>query len=185
VTPLSVVRAAILAAELAAWPGPHGDTEAPECRQERLGTIALATELETHPAPPAWRYGSDELRDAALVVTWWESGRWRLDVHDGRRKGDRGRSACLGQIMRGAWYHGERWRALMGTDMESTRQCVRAVVRVLTHHANRCLPSWQETLTVPALARVLSGYASGYSCGGTVGQSQARAWHWWRVRQMR
>jgi hypothetical protein len=142
-------------------------------RALRLSVIALAIEAETADAD-GWHEGwsREDWAWMALVKTWWESGRFRLEVHDGRKRGDHGRSVCVGQIMNGG-------PDLVGTDYESTRRCYREVLRILHLHQMRCRV-WAPT--AGGVTRVFSGYGSGYACSSEWSSSRQRAGMWARLR---
>lgn len=141
-------------------------------RAARLSVVALAIEAETTEAD-AWHEGWSraDWAFAAFTKTWWESGRFRLEVHDGRKRGDNGQSVCLGQVMGGG-------AELVGTDFESTRRCYREVLRILHLHQMRCRV-WEASIA--GVARVFSGYGSGYSCSARWSSSRERAGMWWRL----
>jgi hypothetical protein len=138
---------------------PPDEIETPDARAARLAVIATAVELETRDA-----------LEAALVAETIqvESGRLRLDVHDGRRLGDEGRAICLGQVWRQTWLPRREWAALPGTDLDSTRRCVRAVVRV--YRSARC----------STLERQINAYATG-SCSRSWSGAKARLHGAWKL----
>jgi len=168
------IGAAVLWAALA-LPHPvcsHGACESGSERFGRLVTIATAIELETEGADE-WLSGwtRQDWAAAALVKTWAESGRFDRRVHEGSRRGDAGRSWCLGQVMGGG-------KRLAGIGLEPTRACYRETLRILLLHACRCRvgPASQT-----AVARTFGGYGTGYSCS-VLPWAGRRAWMWQRVR---
>lgn len=154
------------------WYPPGRCPETHAERAERLTVIALAIEAETEDAD---LWAEDWTREdwawAAFAKTWAESGRFRLEVHDGRRRGDNGKSVCLGQIMHGG-------ESLVGTSLEATRRCYREVFRHLQLHQQRCrvfVP------TVTGVSRVFAGYGTGHSCSATRSWAVRRAAMWGRL----
>lgn len=146
-----------------AWAKPSKrEEETHEVRAARIQMIADLTVEEAGPAAreQGWFWSESDLAMAAFTKMWYESGRFSLKVHNGTFRGDHRKSVCLGQIMFG----GER---LVGTDRESTRRCIDAVMKHLIMHQKRCLnpktppSSW-------AVAKVFSGYGTGYSCSESV-----------------
>mgnify|MGYP006908298693 CR=1 FL=1 len=145
-------------------------------RAERGAVIALAIDAETRDADewaPGWSRG--DWAWAAFVKMSAESRFFAIEVHDGRARGDNGRSVCLGQIMGG----GER---LVGTDYASTRRCVHEVLRHMQLHRERCRV---RRATPTGIARVFAGYGTGHSCdpdfvsrhgGGRFARRRAAEW---------
>lgn len=126
--------AAIVALALAA-PRPGRDTESAEDRTARVTTIAIAAaEAAESDEGDAWPWDRESLAVAALAVTWHESIRWSRWVHAAPWVRDvRGtRATCLGQIHVTPWVPIAEWRTLAGVDVEPTRRCLGAVVRVLS-----------------------------------------------------
>ena len=162
------------------WYRPGSEPETPLERAQRIQTIVEAIALETAEPPELWPWPAEDLALAVLVMTWSESGRWRLEVHHGSRMGDKGRARCLAQVWPGFLATRSEWRRSAGSDLESTRLCVRLAVRHLTFHADRCrvpmAPSERQ------MARIFSGYASGYSCSPRWLTSVSRAALWGRLR---
>lgn len=155
-----------------ALPMPARSSETGAARAERMATIALAIDAETADAD-AWRDGwtRADWAWAAFAKAWHESGRFDLRVHDGRVRGSLG-ERCLGQIMVAT-------DAIVGTDYDSTRACVRESLRILRLHAARCRVG---AAGVAAVTRVYSGYGTGGSCSATARWSSRRAWMWARLR---
>lgn len=144
-------------------------------RAERLAVIALSIDAETVDADdwaPGWR--REDWAWGAFVKMRAESRFFAVEVHDGRARGDRGRSVCLGQIMDG----GER---LVGVDYASTRRCVHEVLRHMVIHRERCRVGPASLL---AVASVYVGYGTGGQCrpdyrakhGGRFGLRRAAEW---------
>lgn len=169
------IAAALYTAALT-LPGPYYPPgRAPETcaeRAERVAVIALAIEAETHDADHwAEEWSREDWAWAGFAKTWAESGRFRREVHDGRLRGDRGVSVCLGQIYGGG-------EALVGVDFDATRRCLREVFRHLQLHQQRCRV-WKPTVT--GIARVFSGYGTGHSCSASRSWAVRRAALWARL----
>lgn len=184
-------------------PGPHypkgKNPETNEQRAKRLQMIVRSTIDESKVAKGThgeeWIWSRDDLAWAAFVKMWWESGRFSLKVHNGKYRGDGGRSVCLGQIMHGS-------KKLVGTDPESTRKCVAKVMSILILHQNRCL--LKSTPSAWAMSVIYAGYGTGYSCNANTymikkdyhgnpllnkkGEpikdywARNRGWMWWQMR---
>jgi hypothetical protein len=145
-----------------AMPGPS-EKEEPRDRAGRLATIAIAIVEETRDDIgwfPSWQH----YHRASLVAvkTYHESGRWRLDVHNGKRRGDQGRSVCLGQIMSGHWIDVDLHRSLPGTDMASTRRCIKVTTAYLSRARRMCSSGLNPSMN--AAARAYALYGTGYRC---------------------
>ncbi len=167
--------------------GPAGDTEPPDARAARLGTNAEAIALEATTPPPGWPWGSVELA-GGVVATWNEEGaRMALAVHTGQRRGDRGSSACQGQVKQGLHVTRAEWHASMGTSLEATRMCARLTARILALHARRCLGKKPQA-NAWNFAIVVAGYGSGWSCNARMRHRDdlrffalERGRHWWLI----
>lgn len=154
-------------------PPPYRLHESTDERALRLATIAMAIDAETEGADdwsPGW--SREDWAWLVFAKAWHESGRFDVRVHDGRLRGDDGRSVCVGQIMNG----GDR---LVGVDYDATRACVRESLRHLTLHTSRCRVG---PATQTAATRVYSGYGTGHSCSATMRWAQSRAWLWSTLR---
>lgn len=181
---MTQLAAALLATALAApgpWYPPGKDPETPCERHQRYETITTALAVEAEELQ-GWGWSTPDRAWAGYVVTRAESGRWRLEVHDGTRRGDNGESVCLGQIRGGG-------DGLVGTSPEATRACVRAVYEHLAHHWDRCL--YRRTKpSAWAMGAVFAGYGTGHSCDPLhdsphLGRGWAlkRGQSWWAVRR--
>lgn len=162
------------------WYAPNAAPETPEQYAARVEMIARATVEETSVPPEEWPLAPNDLAAAVAVVTWEESGRYRLDVHSGARRGDRGEALGLGQIhfWPGMMSRAE-WRESAGADELSTRAHVRLVAKILAFHAQRCRVTSANRREI---SKVFSAYGSGYSCSPTWQTSQRRARLWARLR---
>lgn len=115
------VAAALLGVWLALQPHGSDEHEDETERRSRIETIAAAVVAET-----------DNDLEAALVAATIEHEGEHLSrrVHEGRKRGDSGRAYCLGQVHAQRWLPAAALPRTVGTDVESTRRCVRAVVRL-------------------------------------------------------
>src|SRR5262252_7139787 len=145
---------------------PGRDPETAAERAHRIELIVSAAVSEAK-AVAGWPGTQEELATAILSVTWFESRRWALEVHDGARRGDKGASVCLAQI----WTYD---RTLAGTSPEATRRCFRRAAEILALHANRCgIRRIDET----QMARLLGAYGTGRTCH-TMPWAKKRAHLW-------
>jgi len=102
----------------------------PEATEEttyRYATIADAIHRASN--------GDPEMELYLTATTFHESG-WKLPVHDGTKRGDGGRSWCLGQILLGR--NSPRGMELVGTDPASTERCLETSARYLRHGTVVC-----------------------------------------------
>lgn len=173
-----------LLALMLALPAP-AYAEREDSRAERFATIALATADATELDSEGWPYDPRDLATAALVVSWYESGRWNPRVHSGLRKGDHGRSHCLGGIMRGTgWWTLDEWKRSVGFDLGSTTTCMRLTTRALARHAGRCFGRNPGKLDGWKMAIVFYAYGSGKGCVKRPPKwAQSRASTWARVER--
>lgn len=163
------------------WHAPGTNPETPVERRERVETIVEAIVAETAEPPEAWPWPAPDLAYAVLVKTWYESGRWRLEVHRGSKTGDGGKARCLGQLHQSSLVSREEWLGSVGTDAASTRLCVRLVARVLAFHAARCRVGRRPSTR--RLAAILAGYGTGGSCDPNhVSPHLGKAWALKRAR---
>jgi hypothetical protein len=139
---VTYVGAALVAAWLALQPHSSDEYEDPTARAHRVETIAAAVVAET-----------DDDLEAALVAATIEHEGEHLSrrVHEGRQLGDHGRAYCLGQVHAQRWLPRDELVRTVGTDLESTRRCVRAVVVVY-----RMIPC--------TLRGKINSYATGRGC---------------------
>ena len=176
--------AEILLAIALSLPTPwYGQGKAPETEleyRERLQTIATAIALEAE-ANEDWQWDSTSLA-AATFVTWYSESRFALEVHSGSRKSrfgeDAGKARCLGQLHKTGWVPKSVWKDLAGTDLEATRRCARATMKVLAMQGRRC--KMKDKPNLWALARMEAAYQHGLSCAPTKA-STARARRWAKV----
>ena len=150
----------------------------PETKQQyvdRVATISTAIAIESADHAPDWGWGIDSMAWNTYTTAFHESGRFNVRVHDGRWRGDNGRSVCLGQIMSG----GEE---LVGIDMASTRRCVSEIMRILKMHKNRCLAKNAKE-SMWAVGRIYAGYMTGHSCDPKVKFVSGRMYTWNKVRK--
>ncbi len=152
-------------------PGREPETEAQRAaRIERI--VAAAVSESASVDRDEWPGTEEDLAAALLAVTFFESRHWALEVHDGRARGDRGKSVCLAQI----WTAD---RSLVGTSQEATQRCMRRAAEILVLHARRCgipyVDQWQ-------MGRLLGAYGTGRTCQSS-DWSRKRAGLWARFRR--
>jgi len=153
------MKAAILALLLSfpmPWYRHHAPPETKEEYQARLEVIAEALDLELSGLDP---YLKLELAAGTSVKIQGESA-LKLEVHDGRKRGDWGKSICLGQQKQLWGMTKDEWESLAGTSLEATRRCIRGVVRLL--HAAILDPACIKTTKgSERWARAFTRYAYG------------------------
>ncbi|HVW24378.1 MAG TPA: hypothetical protein VHC69_03370 [Polyangiaceae bacterium] len=163
--------ARLLAAALALpqpYYSPGHEPETAAARAQRVEVIVSSAMSESH-GVEGWPGTDEELAAAMLSVTWFESRRWALEVHDGARRGDHGASVCLAQI----W---TRDRSLAGTSPEATRRCFHRAAQILAMHAARCGIHRVDEMQ---MARLLGAYGTGRTCH-TMPWARKRARLWAR-----
>lgn len=168
------LEAALLAVMLR-QPGPADGGETPAEREVRLRAIAAAIAQVASQPPDGWMAGSWELA-AMLAATTYEEGQyWHVEVHNGKRRGDHGRAACLAQVhAHPSWFPKAEWQASMGVGLEPTVICMTGASRVLAHYSRRCTQPWMSVEV--RLSRIAAGYGSGISCNAAERPwAQARA----------
>jgi hypothetical protein len=162
------------------WYAPGKRPETVEQHQDRLKIITQAI-AEEAAATESWKWGTDALA-AATLATWYEESRFALEVHNGQGRTrfgeDDGRARCLGQLHQTGFVPKDEWKQLAGTDLESTRRCARATMRVLSAQGARC--KMPKELNVWSVARMFAMYGTGRSCSITK-NSMKRARHWGRI----
>lgn len=172
---------AIMLSLPAPWYAPGKNPETPAEYQARLETIAEAIALEAE-AADAWRWDATTLA-AATLVTWYSESKFALEVHGGtgtsRWGEDDGKARCFGQLHQTGLVPKDEWASLTGVDLEATRRCARATMRVLTVQGNRCGMQIGKP-NMWSVARMLSAYGSGKGCAPTK-DSTARARRWSKV----
>ena len=180
---LSEIILSIVLSLPAPWYQPGKNPETPDEYQQRLHTIAEAIALEAQSAED-WRWDETSLAAATLVV-WYSESRFALEVHSGsgtsRYGEDEGRARCFGQIHQTGLVPKPEWQSLTGVDLEATRRCAKATMRVLTVQGRRC--GMQENKpSMWAVARMVAAYGSGKSCSPTK-DSTARARRWSKLME--
>jgi hypothetical protein len=163
----------------APWYRPGHNPETPEEYRARLESISQAIVLEAE-AAEGWRWDTTSLA-AATLVTWYAESRFALEVHNGSGQSrfgeDQGKARCFGQLHQTGYVPKPEWQSLTGVDLESTRRCARATMRVLTAQANRCGMKENKPNNMWAVARMWAGYMTGRACGATkAATSRARRW---------
>jgi hypothetical protein len=162
----------------APWYQNGKNPETPEQYRERMETIATAIAVEAE-ANEHWRWDSRSLAAATLVI-WYGESRFAVEVHSGSGQSrwgeDGGRARCFGQIHETGLVPKKDWEQLAGTDLESTRRCARATMKVLSVQGRHC-GMQKDKPSMWAVARMISAYGSGKGCAPTK-QSTARARRW-------
>lgn len=169
---------AVLVALPAPFYPPGRGPETPDEYERRLRTMAKAIVVESY--TDHWTGRPREDLVALVAVTWYQESHFHLAVHKGEARGAGGRANCLGQIVPNSLVPRSKWRRLAGSDLESTRRCAAATIRIVAHHADKCV-THDGALTQMDAAKVFAGYAKGQSC--VPGRrSLFRAKRWARVR---
>jgi hypothetical protein len=163
----------------APWYRPGHNPETVDEYRTRMEAVSQAIALEAE-AAEGWRWDATSLA-AATLVTWYAESRFALEVHNGSGKSrfgeDEGRARCFGQLHATGLVPRAEWRQLTGVDLEATRRCARATMRVLTSTANRCGMKEKRPNDMDAVARMIAAYMSGKGCAPTkASTSRARRW---------
>ena len=165
----------------APWYRPGHNPETSEEYRARLQSISEAISIEAE-AAQGWRWDATSLAAATLVV-WYAESKFALEVHNGSGRSrfgeDDGRARCFGQLHQTGYVPKAEWETLTGVDLEATRRCARATMRVLTAQGNRCGMKENEP-NMWAVARMVAGYMTGKACAPTKA-STARARRWSKV----
>ncbi len=162
------------------WYAPGKNPETTDDYQARLQTIAEAVALEVETANHAG-LGKRGLA-AATLVTWYGETRFSYEVHalgKSRWHQDYGRARCMGQIHANKLVPKEEWDQLVGADLESTRRCARATMRMLAANARYCSV---RGASQSGIARMFAAYGSGRGCAVTP-SSKKRAKRWAMLMQ--
>lgn len=180
---LTEIILAIVLSLPAPWYHPGKNPETNEEYRGRLQTISEAIAIEAE-ATENWRWDAASLAAATLVV-WYGESRFALEVHSGSGKSrygeDQGRARCFGQIHQTGLVPKPEWESLTGVDLEATRRCARATMRVLTVQGRRCGMQANKP-SMWAVARMVAAYGSGNSCAPTK-DSTERARRWSKVME--
>jgi hypothetical protein len=181
---LSEILLAIVLSLPAPWYQPGKNPETPSAYQSRLETIAKAIAMEAEAAED-WRWDASSLAAATLVI-WYGESRFALEVHNGSGKSrygeDDGRARCFGQLHQTGLVPRDEWESLTGIDLEATRRCARATMRVLTVQGRRCGMQVDKP-SMWAVARMVSAYGSGKKSCAPTKDSTARARRWAKVME--
>ncbi|MEO8184062.1 MAG: hypothetical protein ABI895_35020 [Deltaproteobacteria bacterium] len=159
------------------WYKPGKNPETTLEYRERMQTIATAIALEAQ-ANEDWQWDPTSLA-AATFVTWYSESKFALEVHNGSGQSrfgeDDGQARCLGQLHQTGWVPRSDWKQLTGIDLEATRRCARATMKVLALQGKRCKMKHKPNLW--AVARLEAAYGHGLSCAPTkASTSRARRW---------
>jgi hypothetical protein len=166
----------------APWYRPGHNPETVDEYRTRMEAISQAIALEAE-AAEGWRWDPTSLA-AVTLVTWYAESKFALEVHNGsglsRYGEDEGQARCFGQLHATGLVPKPEWRTLTGVDLEATRRCARATMRVLTSTANRCGMKENKPNNMWTVARMIAAYMSGKGCAPTKA-STARARRWSKV----
>jgi hypothetical protein len=164
------------------WYRPGHNPETVDEYRTRMEAISQAIALEAE-AAEGWRWDATSLA-AVTLVTWYAESRFALEVHNGSGQSrfgeDQGRARCFGQLHQTGLVPKPEWQTLTGVDLDATRRCARATMRVLTSTANRCGMRENKPNNMWTVARMLAAYMSGKGCAPTKA-STARARRWSKV----
>lgn len=181
---LSEILLAIVLSLPAPWYKAGKSPETPSAYQSRLETIAKAIAMEAEAAED-WRWDASSLAAATLVI-WYGESRFALEVHNGSGKSrygeDDGKARCFGQLHQTGLVPREEWQSLTGIDLEATRRCARATMRVLSVQGRRCGMQVDKP-SMWAVARMVSAYGSGKKSCAPTKDSTARARRWAKVME--
>jgi hypothetical protein len=164
------------------WYRPGHNPETVDEYRTRMEAISQAIAIEAE-AAEGWRWDATSLA-AVTLVTWYAESRFALEVHNGSGQSrfgeDQGRARCFGQLHQTGLVPKPEWQTLTGVDLEATRRCARATMRVLTSTGNRCGMKENKPNDMWAVARLVAAYMSGKGCAPTKA-STARARRWSKV----
>ena len=157
------------------WYPPGKNPELPDQYRARLDTIAQAVAIEAAQVKKT-RLDKRALAAATLVI-WYGETRFSHGVHVkgvSRWGQDRGKARCMGQIHVSGLVPKKEWDLLVGGDLEATRRCARATLRVLAAQSRYC---GVRRPTEAGIAKVISAYGTGKGCRTTdQGKKRARRW---------
>jgi hypothetical protein len=159
----------------APWYPPGENPEDLEDYRARLSVLAEAVALEAaeHKSATLDR----RALAAATLTVWYGETRFSYEVHalgTSRWNQDVGKARCLGQLHQSKLVPAEEWVALVGADLESTRRCARATMRVLLAMSRYCGVSHADE---SSMATVFGAYGTGRGCALTTkSKSRARRW---------
>lgn len=159
----------------APWYPPGENPESREAYEARLAVLAEAVALEAAEHKTA-ALDTRALAAATLTV-WYGETRFSYEVHalgTSRWNQDIGKARCLGQLHQSRLVPKEEWDQLVGADLDSTRRCARATMRVLVAMSRYCSIGHANESSI---ATVFGAYGSGQGCGLTTkSTSRARRW---------
>lgn len=148
---------AILAAFLSFLPHPNPDwNETQSAYEARVTVIAQAIHLETTDVALAAAVATIVLKESSLDPR----------VHAGEKRGDSGRSICLGQNKAYGMTE-QQWLELGGTDLDATRRCIALTARRLRGSLGMCRRQAGRTgkpVTGNDMLRAFTQYGDGFRC---------------------
>ena len=147
----------------APWYGQNRQPETDEQYRERVQIIAEAITLEAERSK-AWPHGVAGLAIATLTL-WEAESSLSYDVHANTGNDpwgqDHGKARCLGQLHSSRLVPKEEWETLAGADLEATRRCANATMRVLRAQYRVCQ---KRGAPGDPIANMYEIYANGRSC---------------------
>ena len=173
----------LLLAAILTWPAPwyppgRPNPETSDGYKLRVATIAEAVVIESRDVND-WGLGRRALVAATLTL-WYSETRFSYEVHalgTSRWGQDVGKARCLGQLHTSKLVPKSEWEQTVGADLEATRRCARATMRVIAAMARMCSAT---EATPHHMARVFAAYGSGRGCELSA-QAQRRAQRWQRL----
>lgn len=164
--------ASLLAVALAlaapATPKGYDPPETPDEYRARIGVIMSAISAVT--SRPGEQVALFVVARGESDFDWWVHA--GLTHPDKRKHQDHGKARCILQI------HASRlvpeWQELAGTDLEATKRCMRAGLRLLRSAAAYCHADLE---TGQGVSRAFALYGSGKTCTPTR-KSTERAGYW-------
>jgi hypothetical protein len=159
----------------APWYPPGENPEDAEDYRARLAVLAEAVAIEA--AEQRTPQLDTRALAAATLTVWYGETRFAYEVHalgTSRWNQDIGKARCLGQLHQSRLVPVEEWDQLVGDDLECTRRCARATMRVLNAMSRYCtIGSADES----SIATVFAAYGTGRGCAMTTkSRSRARRW---------
>ncbi len=162
------------------WYPPGQNPESFDQYRARLDTIAEAIAVESEVASN-WGLGRRALAAATMTV-WYGETRFAYEVHalgKSRWTQDLGKARCMGQIHVSRIVPRQEWELMVGADLQATRLCARATMRVLAAQAGYCRA---QSASEASMARVFAAYGTGRGCALTP-QAKKRAVRWALIMQ--
>jgi hypothetical protein len=169
----------LLLAAIVRWQAPwYPPGENPEDAEDYRARLAVLTEAVAMEAAEHKTAALDRRALAAATLTvWYGETRFAYEVHalgTSRWNQDIGKARCLGQLHKSKLVPVDEWDQLVGDDLDSTRRCARATMRVLIAMSRYCSIGRADEST---MATVFGAYGTGRGCELTTkSKSRARRW---------